>query len=58
MRPFSYEQPNTPAAAFLAAADAGSACAQEVAFLAGGNVASRTEDLQWTLLNSLEFLFD
>ena len=31
---------------------------QALAFLAGGNVASRTEDLQWTLLNSLEFLFD
>lgn len=32
--------------------------AQAVAYLSGGNLGQRTEDLQWTLLNSLEFLFD
>lgn len=31
---------------------------QSIAFLNGGNMAQRTEDLQWVLLNSLEFLFD
>jgi hypothetical protein len=31
---------------------------QALAYISGANVASRTEDLQWTLLNSLEFLFD
>ena len=31
---------------------------QAVTFLTGGNLAQRTEDLQWVLLNSLEFLFD
>jgi hypothetical protein len=29
-----------------------------IAFLGGGTLASRTEDLQWVLLNHLEFLFD
>jgi hypothetical protein len=29
-----------------------------VSYLLGGNLQQRTEDLQWTLLNSLEFLFD
>jgi hypothetical protein len=29
-----------------------------IAYLQGGNLQQRTEDLQWTLLNSLEFLFD
>ncbi|HEY6141766.1 MAG TPA: DUF1549 domain-containing protein [Thermoanaerobaculia bacterium] len=38
-----------PAAAERAAA---------IAYVQGGNLAQRTEDLQWTLLNSLEFLFD
>jgi hypothetical protein len=32
--------------------------ATAVAYLQGGNLQQRTEDLQWTLLNSLEFLFD
>lgn len=32
--------------------------AQAIAYLNGGNVGQRTEDLQWVLLNSLEFLFD
>jgi hypothetical protein len=32
--------------------------AQAVAFLKGGTLNQRTEDLQWVLLNSLEFLFD
>jgi hypothetical protein len=31
---------------------------QAFAFLTGGNLQQRTEDLQWVLLNSLEFLFD
>jgi hypothetical protein len=31
---------------------------QAVAYLKGGNLNQRTEDLQWVLLNSLEFLFD
>jgi hypothetical protein len=31
---------------------------QAIGFLTGGNLAQRTEDLQWVLLNSLEFLFD
>ena len=31
---------------------------QSIAYLTGGNLGQRTEDLQWTLLNSLEFLFD
>lgn len=31
---------------------------QSIAYLNGGNLAQRTEDLQWVLLNSLEFLFD
>ena len=31
---------------------------QAIAYLNGGNVGQRTEDLQWVLLNSLEFLFD
>jgi hypothetical protein len=31
--------------------------AAAIAYLQGGNLAQRTEDLQWTLLNSLEFLF-
>jgi len=29
-----------------------------ISYLTGGNLQQRTEDLQWTLLNSLEFLFD
>jgi hypothetical protein len=29
-----------------------------VAYLGSGNLGQRTEDLQWALLNSLEFLFD
>jgi hypothetical protein len=29
-----------------------------ITFLRGGTLAQRTEDLQWVLLNSLEFLFD
>jgi hypothetical protein len=29
-----------------------------MSYLLGGNLQQRTEDLQWTLLNSLEFLFD
>ena len=29
-----------------------------IAFLTGGTLANRTEDLQWVLLNHLEFLFD
>ena len=32
--------------------------AQAVAYLKSGTLASKTEDLQWVLLNSLEFLFD
>jgi hypothetical protein len=32
--------------------------AMSMAYLQGGNLQQRTEDLQWTLLNSLEFLFD
>jgi len=32
--------------------------AQAIAYINGGNLQQRTEDLQWTLLNSLEFLFD
>jgi len=31
---------------------------QAIAYLNGGNLGQRTEDLQWVLLNSLEFLFD
>ena len=31
---------------------------QAVAYLRSGTLAQRTEDLQWVLLNSLEFLFD
>jgi hypothetical protein len=31
---------------------------QAVSYLTGGNLQQRTEDLQWTLLNTLEFLFD
>ncbi len=31
---------------------------QAIAYLSSGNLAQRTEDLQWVLLNSLEFLFD
>jgi hypothetical protein len=31
---------------------------QAFAFLTAGNLNQRTEDLQWVLLNSLEFLFD
>ncbi len=31
---------------------------QAAGFLAGGNLGQRAEDLQWVLLNSLEFLFD
>ena len=31
---------------------------QAVTFLTGGTLAQRAEDLQWVLLNSLEFLFD
>jgi uncharacterized protein DUF1553 len=31
---------------------------QSIAYLTSGNLAQRTEDLQWVLLNSLEFLFD
>lgn len=29
-----------------------------IGYLQGGNLAQRTEDLQWVLLNSLDFLFD
>jgi hypothetical protein len=29
-----------------------------VAYIAGGNLTQRTEDLQWALLNTLEFLFN
>jgi hypothetical protein len=32
--------------------------AQAVAYLNSGTLAQKTEDLQWVLLNSLEFLFD
>jgi len=32
--------------------------AQAVAYLKSGTLANKTEDLQWVLLNSLEFLFD
>jgi hypothetical protein len=32
--------------------------AQAIAYLSGGTLAQRTEDLQWVLLNSLEFLFE
>jgi hypothetical protein len=32
--------------------------AQAVAYLKSGTLAAKTEDLQWVLLNSLEFLFD
>jgi hypothetical protein len=32
--------------------------AQAVAYLKSGTLATKTEDLQWVLLNSLEFLFD
>ena len=32
--------------------------AQAVAYLKSGNLAQKTEDLQWVLLNTLEFLFD
>ncbi|HYM59692.1 MAG TPA: DUF1549 domain-containing protein [Thermoanaerobaculia bacterium] len=32
--------------------------AQAVAFIRAGNLQQRTEDLQWVLINSLEFLFD
>jgi hypothetical protein len=31
---------------------------QAMAYLSGGTLGQRTEDLQWVLLNSLEFLFD
>jgi hypothetical protein len=31
---------------------------QAIAYLNSGTLASRAEDLQWVLLNSLEFLFD
>ena len=31
---------------------------QAISYLSGGNLQQRTEDLQWVLLNSLEFLFD
>ena len=31
---------------------------QAIAYLAAGNLGQRAEDLQWVLLNSLEFLFD
>ena len=31
---------------------------QAIAYLSSGNLAQKTEDLQWVLLNSLEFLFD
>ena len=31
---------------------------QALAYLSTGNLGQRTEDLQWVLLNSLEFLFD
>jgi hypothetical protein len=29
-----------------------------IAFLRAGTLAQRAEDLQWVLINSLEFLFD
>ena len=32
--------------------------AKAVAYLTSGNLGQKTEDLQWALLNSLEFLFD
>jgi len=32
--------------------------AQSIAYLNGGNLGQRAEDLQWVLINSLEFLFD
>jgi hypothetical protein len=32
--------------------------AQAIAYLRSGTLAQKTEDLQWVLLNSLEFLFD
>jgi hypothetical protein len=32
--------------------------AQAVAYLKSGTLANKAEDLQWVLLNSLEFLFD
>ena len=32
--------------------------AQAVAYLRGGTLSQKTEDLQWVLLNSLEFLLD
>jgi len=32
--------------------------AQAIAYLKSGTLAQKTEDLQWVLLNSLEFLFD
>src|SRR5262249_22672229 len=31
---------------------------QAIAYLNSGNLAQKTEDLQWVLLNSLEFLLD
>ncbi|HEX9407895.1 MAG TPA: DUF1553 domain-containing protein, partial [Thermoanaerobaculia bacterium] len=31
---------------------------QAISYVSGGNLQQRTEDLQWVLLNSLEFLFD
>jgi len=31
---------------------------QAIVYLSGGNLAQKTEDLQWVLLNALEFLFD
>jgi hypothetical protein len=32
--------------------------AQAIAYLKSGNLGQKSEDLQWALLNSLEFLFD
>jgi hypothetical protein len=32
--------------------------AMAIGYLNGGNLGQRAEDLQWVLLNSLEFLFD